>query len=156
MRHNNKAKLDSHQSKKAIFMQPRWQHGQEGELQIRRSWVRIQGLQRVDNLYKNLTGQPRSEGRWAGVIHDPCLLVHAHKNNDEEEIVPWRCHNMLMRWGESMRPSTIGTGRAEVQTDETFGTLSFERKELDKNRHQIWCQTDWQYPIPHVTSNDNM
>ena len=35
-----------------------------------------------------------------------------------------------------------GTGRAERQTDETFGTLSFERKELDKNRHQIRCQTD--------------
>ena len=84
----NKGKTDTLAVLQGIIMQPRWQHGQRDEPQIRRSWVRFQGLQRVDNLYKNLTGQPRSEGRWAGVIHDPCLLVHAHKNNDEEEIVP--------------------------------------------------------------------
>ena len=71
-------------------MQPRWQHGQEAELQIRRSGVRIQGLQEAANLFKNGTGQPRSEGRWAGVIHDPAFLVHAH--NDEYEGP--MCHNV--------------------------------------------------------------
>ena len=46
------------------------------------------GTAEAANLYKNATGQPRSEGIRAGVIHDPCLLAHAHNDDYEERM----CH----------------------------------------------------------------
>ena len=43
---------------------------------------------------------PRSEGKWAGAIHGPCLLAHAHNDENEGTHVPLRCHYKYQYMGK--------------------------------------------------------